>query len=406
MNTTATPARVREQKSFAFAIKEFDDANGIVRGYLSTFDNVDEGGDRVRPGAFKRTLQNKYEYKKANKKQYLMPVLWQHDTNNPIGGYTEAKEDNIGLYVELQLDLDIQKGREAYSGLKKGYIFQQSMGYDTIKADYVKVDGQTVRDLVEVRLWEGSIVTFPMNPEAVVTGVKNNTMNTQQQAEQQPKQKKTVQDHFNEEMAQDCLEDWSDVYLCSLSKAVFDAFTIGDEPASDISDALDAFKELVMSKFVPQAIESNLSQYISDTSYSYNPAANTLQNGSSDSYYDGYMSNSHSLARKANSKNTQSHIDNHIADLHDIADTATKAMKRAMSQIKAVHTAADDFATVIQGSEPAYGDGEGTPDPGQQEGKSASSTVTRRSKTTHSSTEDTVSEDELAAAMRTFKIIR
>ncbi len=163
----------REAKSFHFQIKDFDDAQGIVRGYLSTFDNVDEGGDRVRPGAFKRTLQNKFAYKQKHDMKYLMPLLWQHDTNSPIGGYTDAKEDSIGLFVEIQLDLDVQQGQEAYSGLKKGYIFQQSMGYDCLQSEYVKdADGQMVRDLLEVRLWEGSVVTFPMNPEAMVTNVK------------------------------------------------------------------------------------------------------------------------------------------------------------------------------------------------------------------------------------------
>lgn len=166
-------APTREQKTFSFQTKEFDDAQGIVRGYLSTFDNVDAGGDRVRKGAFKRTLTNKYQYKQQHNTAYLFPLLWQHDTNQPIGGYLEAKEDNTGLFVELQVDLDVQRGKEAYSALKKGYIFQQSIGYETLQAEYVKVDGQTVRDLTEIRLWEGSIVTLPMNEEAVVTSVKS-----------------------------------------------------------------------------------------------------------------------------------------------------------------------------------------------------------------------------------------
>jgi HK97 family phage prohead protease len=171
MRKAAAPTR--EQKTFAFQVKEFDDAQGIVRGYLSTFNNVDEGGDRVRPKAFKRTLANKYEYKQKHGTKYLFPLLWQHDTGQPIGGYTEAKEDDTGLFVELQIDLDVQRGREAFSGLKKGYIFQQSMGYDTLQSEYVKVEGKMVRDLIEVRLWEGSIVTFPMNTSAIVTDVKS-----------------------------------------------------------------------------------------------------------------------------------------------------------------------------------------------------------------------------------------
>jgi hypothetical protein len=43
-----------------------------------------------------------------------------------------------------------------------------SIGYDTIDSDFVG----DVRQLKELRLWEGSIVTFPMSPEAMVTGIK------------------------------------------------------------------------------------------------------------------------------------------------------------------------------------------------------------------------------------------
>lgn len=169
-----TKALVREQKDFAFQVKEFDDATGTVKGYLSTFGNIDETGDRVCAGAFKRTLQSKYEYKKKHNKTYLMPLLWQHSTDEPIGGYTEAKEDSVGLYVEFQVDMDVQRGREAYSGLKKGYIFQQSIGYDTINSEWVQEpDGKMVRNLLELRLWEGSVVTFPANELAVVTSVKS-----------------------------------------------------------------------------------------------------------------------------------------------------------------------------------------------------------------------------------------
>src|SRR5919198_4130306 len=140
--------QTREQKSFPFQIKEFDDEQGIVRGYLSIFDNVDQGGDRVRPGAFKRTLAHAYERKNKQNKRYLFPFLWQHDTSQPIGGCLEAKEDSTGLFCEFQVDLDVQRGKEVYSGLKKGYLDQLSMGYDAMQAEYVKVDRKTVRDLI------------------------------------------------------------------------------------------------------------------------------------------------------------------------------------------------------------------------------------------------------------------
>lgn len=48
------------------------------------------------------------------------------------------------------------------------YIRGLSIGYDTLLSDFV--DG--VRHLKELRLWEGSVVTFPMNEMATVTSIK------------------------------------------------------------------------------------------------------------------------------------------------------------------------------------------------------------------------------------------
>jgi len=73
---------------------------------------------------------------------------------------------------------------------------------------------------------------------------------------------KTFADHFAEGMCADLIEDWSQVYLAQLTSSIFDAWTIGDQPVSDISDALDAFKEQVMSGFVAQGMLYGLSDYL------------------------------------------------------------------------------------------------------------------------------------------------
>jgi hypothetical protein len=447
----------RQTKAFSFQLKDFDDEQGRVSGYLSTFDNVDEGDDRVRPGAFKRTLQNKYEYKKKNNKQYLMPLLWQHKDSEPIGGYTEAKEDGIGLWVELEVDLDVQRGKEAYSGLKKGYIFQQSMGYDAIQSEYVKVEGKMIRDLTEVRLWEGSIVTFPMNEEAVVTDVKTASG---RHMDRKSKEKKTVQEHYAEEMCKDLLEDWADVFLCIITQSVLDALKIGDQPAQDIGQAVDDWKELVLAKFVAEAVECDLAGYIQDNSDTYSSADYVMQYGSDSkpNYYSYYMSNNRKRDQKIGkpiSADNQKTIDAHVKDLkskaksvkadvqahadnmHDAADSirdiaagnnakagraissgtaqalnniatqvddhADKAMSTVKDHSKAVRTAADDLATRMQGAETPYaGDDPGTPDDGQQEGK-GNNRVTppekARNTQERSSEEDTVSEKDLELMM-------
>jgi HK97 family phage prohead protease len=149
-------------------------------------------------------------------------------------------------------------------------------------------------------------------------------------------QTKTLLDHFNEEQAEDLVKDWQDVYICALTAAIFDAFTIGDQPEQDISEALDAFKELVLSKFVAQAIECGLSQYLSDNDYSYNPAEETLHNGSSDY---GWMSRSKrpdgkvgATISKATQGTLEAHQEEMKASLNAIGDHV-KTMQQKVSDL-------------------------------------------------------------------------
>lgn len=154
-----------QTKSLRFLeLKTTEDATGEFQGYLSVFHNTDSYKDIVEPGAFQKTINDA----RGRGGKYLFPVLWQHDPSEPIGGFLEMREDRKGLWVKGQLDLDTEKGRRAYSGLKKGYLDGLSIGYDTIKQKYA---GE-IRHLLEVRMWEGSIVTFPANPDTRIAGVK------------------------------------------------------------------------------------------------------------------------------------------------------------------------------------------------------------------------------------------
>ena len=152
-----------EKRSFPFELKQLDAEEGIFEGYAAVFGNVDEGGDVIMPGAFSKTLQERGGRVK---------ITWQHDWREPIGKPLELKEDEHGLLIRGKLTLDTQRGREALALMRDGVIDELSIGYDTIKSEWVKRDGQTVRELREVRLYEISPVTVAMNPEARIMSVK------------------------------------------------------------------------------------------------------------------------------------------------------------------------------------------------------------------------------------------
>ena len=167
----------REHRAFAVhELKAMDDNAGLFEGYVAVFSNLDGNGDIIDRGAFTKTIREAREVKERDKTPYILPLLWQHQEKDPIGGIIDAHEDDHGLYIRGQYDLDIEQGRRAYSGAKKGYLRGLSIGYDPVKSVW---DQKHLRHLTEIRLWEGSPVTFPANQLAGITQVKNGEVPTE-----------------------------------------------------------------------------------------------------------------------------------------------------------------------------------------------------------------------------------
>lgn len=143
------------------------DGVGTFAGYLSTFNHVDLGEDTILPGAYAQTIADAKQKRATMGNRYLWPILWQHQDDTPIGGFTDAREDGTGLFVTGEIDLDTESGRTAWNAISKGYAQGLSIGY-TAGQSYYK--GGT-RVLTQVTLWEGSVVTMPMDTYAGVTRV-------------------------------------------------------------------------------------------------------------------------------------------------------------------------------------------------------------------------------------------
>lgn len=146
-------------------IKSVSETGGFS-GYGSVFHNEDSYGDVVRPGAFKKSLAE------WAKKGRLPPMLWQHDRREPIGVFTKMVEDEKGLFVEGRLLIDdIPQARAAYALLKEKALGGMSIGYREILIE--QDHDEKVTNLLELDLWEVSVVTFPANEEATVDSVKS-----------------------------------------------------------------------------------------------------------------------------------------------------------------------------------------------------------------------------------------
>ncbi len=131
----------------------------VIEGYASLFGEADRGGDVVERGAYAASLAA------LEAKERRVRMLWQHDPAQPIGVWDEVREDAKGLYVKGRLLPDVARAREAAALLEAGAIEGLSIGYRTVRATK---DDTGRRRLHELELWEVSLVTFPMLPDARV----------------------------------------------------------------------------------------------------------------------------------------------------------------------------------------------------------------------------------------------
>ncbi len=151
-------------KHLDFQIKAVKD-DGFFSGYASVFDVVDSYGDIVRKGAFLRSID---DFKEKGK---MPPVLWQHRPDSPIGVYTDMKEDDKGLYVEGNLLInDVPQAKATHALLKAGAINGLSIGYRVNDGKWGENDHY---ELLDLKLFEVSVVTFPANEESQVDVVKS-----------------------------------------------------------------------------------------------------------------------------------------------------------------------------------------------------------------------------------------
>lgn len=151
---------------------------GSFVGYGAVFGNVDSYGDIIEPGAFTCTLQEWKEERGKLPKMLLQHGGWGITAEDllPIGRWTHMEEDAKGLRVEGQLfGMNTERGQLIYEGLHSGELDGLSIGFDTIDDAPGTTDGEPVRYLKEIDLWEVSLVTFPANNRALVSTVKHAT---------------------------------------------------------------------------------------------------------------------------------------------------------------------------------------------------------------------------------------
>lgn len=165
-----------------FEIKSVDYNNEstelIIEGYASNFGNKDEKQltyipdamdyypcqDIVNKGAFKKTL---------SERKGRIAFCKNHDIDDAKGKILEIKEDEIGLFVRIRIS-DAEP--ELKTKIREEIYTEFSIGFKTIKATYEKTKDGYIRNILEVKLYEVSIVTIARNEKSKITDIKSMQM--------------------------------------------------------------------------------------------------------------------------------------------------------------------------------------------------------------------------------------
>lgn len=153
-------------RDFALSVKADGVADdGTFEGYGSVFGVVDSYQEVVAPGAFTESLSE------LAAKSRVVPVLWQHRSDQPIGVYDKIAEDETGLLVQGRLLVaNVGQAAEAHALMKAGAVSGLSIGYWVRESSFDEKTG--IRTLTKLDLVEVSLVTFPANDDARVEAVK------------------------------------------------------------------------------------------------------------------------------------------------------------------------------------------------------------------------------------------
>lgn len=132
-------------------------SEGVFSGYASLFNVPDMQGDIVAPGAFTAAL--------AEKGARGVRMLFEHDNTVPLGHWIDMRQDQYGLFVRGQLDLNVERAREIKSLMESGAVDGLSIA-GIVQASEKNQYGHDV--LKSIDLWEISICSFPVQKQAGV----------------------------------------------------------------------------------------------------------------------------------------------------------------------------------------------------------------------------------------------
>jgi hypothetical protein len=219
-------------------LKDIDEPKGRILGYFSTFGNIDSDKDMIMPGAFAKTLMQ-------NTKR--IKHLYQHNPMMPLSGVKNGNlilsEDSNGLLFDSTIS-KTSYGLDTIKLYVDGVIDEHSIGFNTVN----KSEKKDYTEITEIKLWEGSTVTWGANEMAGTAAVKSLT---KEQAI--AKMNVAIKAFRNGKYENDEVFDLLEIYIKQLQQVILDISEKSIEPAKPIlpdvnrSEVLEALKSFTNS---------------------------------------------------------------------------------------------------------------------------------------------------------------
>lgn len=163
MSQKANQSPDRETRRFPLAsleVRAGKTGKTTLVGHAAVFNAISEdlGGFRetIRKGAFAGSLSRDVR------------ALFNHDPNLVLGrsrsGTLRMEEDEVGLRVEVDLP-NTSAARDLAELVARGDVDQMSFAFRTLKDQWSTEGGEPRRELLDVELYDVSLVTFPAYPQ-------------------------------------------------------------------------------------------------------------------------------------------------------------------------------------------------------------------------------------------------
>ena len=140
---------VNENKVQMSEIKLVGGEEGMVEAYVNTMGVMDHDRDIIDPNAFNSSIKNNLP----------IPVLQGHDQSAIIGKVLYARAEELEspehrLLARIQMNLDTQAGRDAFSNIAGNFVRQWSVGFNIPSTDSVVYEkdksGQPIRRILNL----------------------------------------------------------------------------------------------------------------------------------------------------------------------------------------------------------------------------------------------------------------